>query len=95
MHSPTVCPGLFTPILAPDGILCRLRIPGGQLTAIQLEQLAHFCQTHQIPQLQITNRANLQLRNVPPDTDFTPSKSQVWQAPSRRPITCATSWSAP
>jgi ferredoxin-nitrite reductase len=72
MISNTVCPGLFTPILAPDGILCRLRIPGGQLTAAQLEQLANFCDARQIPHLQITNRANLQLRNVPPDTDFTP-----------------------
>jgi ferredoxin-nitrite reductase len=68
----TVCPGLFTPILAPDGILCRLRIPGGQIIAAQLLQLANFCQDLQIPNLQITNRANLQLRNVPPDTDFTP-----------------------
>jgi ferredoxin-nitrite reductase len=72
MISNTVCPGLFTPILAPDGILCRLRIPGGQLTAPQLEQLANFCQNLQISHLQITNRANLQLRNVPADTDFTP-----------------------
>ncbi len=68
----TVCPGLFTPILAPDGILCRLRIPGGQLTTAQLEQLANFCQAHQIKHLQITNRANLQLRNVPSDTDTAP-----------------------
>jgi ferredoxin-nitrite reductase len=75
MTSNTVCPGLFTPILAPDGILCRLRIPGGQLTAPQLEQLASFCDARQIPHLQITNRANLQLRNVPPDTDFTPLQS--------------------
>jgi ferredoxin-nitrite reductase len=72
MTSNTVCPGLFTPIVAPDGILCRLRIPGGQLTAPQLEQLANFCDFLQLKQLQITNRANLQLRNVPPDTDFTP-----------------------
>jgi ferredoxin-nitrite reductase len=71
MTSNTVCPGLFTPILAPDGILCRLRIPGGQITAPQLEQLANFCQKLQIKHLQITNRANLQLRNVPPGTDFT------------------------
>jgi ferredoxin-nitrite reductase len=72
MTSNTVCPGLFTPIVAPDGILCRLRIPGGQITAAQLLQLANFCQSLQITHLQITNRANLQLRNVPPDTDFTP-----------------------
>jgi ferredoxin-nitrite reductase len=72
MTSNTFCPGLFTPIVAPDGILCRLRVPGGQLTAAQLEQLATFCQNLQIPHLHITNRANLQLRNVPPDTDFTP-----------------------
>jgi ferredoxin-nitrite reductase len=72
MTSNTICPGLFTPILAPDGILCRLRIPGGQLTAPQLGQLANFCQNLQISHLQITNRANLQLRNVPADTDFTP-----------------------
>jgi ferredoxin-nitrite reductase len=75
MTSTTICPGLFTPILAPDGILCRLRIPGGQITAVQLEQLANFCDSRQIPHLQITNRANLQLRNVPPDTDFIPLKT--------------------
>jgi ferredoxin-nitrite reductase len=71
MTSNTVCPGLFTPIVAPDGILCRLRIPGGQLTAPQLEQLANFCDALKLNALQITNRANLQLRNVPPNTDFT------------------------
>lgn len=68
---PTVCPGLFTPIAAPDGTLCRLRIPGGQLTTPQLHQLADFCHHHHLTHLQITNRANLQLRNVPPANDFT------------------------
>ncbi len=69
---PTVCPGLFTPILAPDGILCRLRIPGGRLKGDQAIALANFCDRAQITQIQVTNRANLQLRNVPPHLDFTP-----------------------
>jgi ferredoxin-nitrite reductase len=71
-HPTVVCPGLFTPILAPDGILCRLRIPGGALASDQAIALANFCDLAQITQIQVTNRANLQLRNVPPHLDFTP-----------------------
>lgn len=64
---PTTCPGLFCPTSAQDGILSRIRIPGGLLNGQQCEAIAtlsnQFCNGF----VQITNRANLQLRGLQTD----------------------------
>ncbi len=61
---PTTCPGLFCPTPAQDGILSRIRIPGGLLNGQQCEAIAtlatQFCNGF----VQVTNRANLQLRGL-------------------------------
>jgi ferredoxin-nitrite reductase len=58
------CPGLFCPTPAQDGILSRIRVPGGILNGQQCEAIAtlsnQFCNGF----IQITNRANLQLRGL-------------------------------
>lgn len=53
----TSCPSWFVPVGAKDGTLHRLRVPGGRLSAAQVQAIAGLAD-----QLQITNRANLQIR---------------------------------
>ena len=58
--------GLF--YLAPnkDAFMCRLRIPGGVLKTFQLRELAHIAQELTTGYVQITTRANFQLRLIEP-----------------------------
>jgi ferredoxin-nitrite reductase len=58
--------GLFH--LAPhkDGFMARLRIPGGQLKSYQLRELARTAQELTSGYVQITTRANLQIRLIEP-----------------------------
>ena len=58
--------GLF--YLAPhkEGFMARLRIPGGQLRTFQLRELAHVAQQLTTGYVQITTRANLQIRLIQP-----------------------------
>ena len=59
------CPGVHTPFVGPDGGLVRIRLLGGALTSAQLRA----CADHAAAGgggLEITGRANLQLRGVAP-----------------------------
>ncbi len=58
--------GLF--YLAPkqDGYMARLRIPGGQLFSFQLRELAAIAEQLTTGYVQITTRANLQMRLIQP-----------------------------
>ena len=58
------CPGLFYPTFAKDGRLIRIRTPGGNLTSQQARVLAAVSDRLDKP-LQVTNRANLQIRGLP------------------------------
>ncbi|MCW6038659.1 precorrin-3B synthase [Spirulina subsalsa FACHB-351] len=58
-----VCPGLFYGTPAQDGFLIRIRTPGGCLTSEQGKAIATLLEQWQSP-LQVTNRANLQIRGV-------------------------------
>ena len=53
------CPGLLRPHRAEDGLVVRLRIPGGQTTSRTLLALTGLAGT-----LQLTSRGNLQLRGI-------------------------------
>jgi len=64
------CPGLFCPTIAADGILTRIRTPGGMVSCIQLAALAKVMERSGCLQLLITNRANIQLRSVDNLTEF-------------------------
>jgi ferredoxin-nitrite reductase len=57
------CPGLFCPTVAQDGILTRIRVPGGLLSAAQCRVLAEIGERLN-GTLGVTNRANLQLRGL-------------------------------
>lgn len=61
---PLVCPGLFYATPAQDGAIYRIRTPAGLLTAEQAEVVAQFAEQMGDGYLQITNRANVQVRSV-------------------------------
>lgn len=58
------CPGLFHAIPAQDGFLSRLRIPGGSLSRPQCEAIATLADQFSDGFVQVTNRANLQIRGM-------------------------------
>jgi ferredoxin-nitrite reductase len=58
------CPSLFSPISAQDGMLSRIRVPGGILDGAQCEAIAALCNQYGNGWVQVTNRANLQLRGL-------------------------------
>ena len=58
------CPGLFYGSIARDGVLSRMRIPGGILNAQQCGTIADLADQYSTGCLQVTNRANLQIREV-------------------------------
>jgi ferredoxin-nitrite reductase len=62
--APDACPGLFYPTFAKDGRLIRIRTPGGRLSSQQARVLADLGDRLNRP-LQVTNRANLQIRGLP------------------------------
>ncbi len=56
------CPGLFYPTAAQDGILARIRTPGGLLSSPQVRVIANAAVSIGVTSIQVTNRANLQLK---------------------------------
>ncbi|MCE2825579.1 MAG: NirA family protein [Verrucomicrobium sp.] len=56
--------GLFSMSPMKEGYMARLRIPGGQLTSAQLREIAAVADSLTTGYLQITTRANLQLRHI-------------------------------
>jgi ferredoxin-nitrite reductase len=65
------CPGLFYGSQARDGVLSRMRIPGGILNVQQCWSIANLVDRYSTGCLQVTNRANLQIRElhsqIPPE----------------------------
>lgn len=57
--------GLFYLNHQQDGFMCRLRIPGGYVRAFQLRELASISREITSGYIQITTRANFQLRVIP------------------------------
>jgi ferredoxin-nitrite reductase len=68
------CPGLFYGSQARDGVLSRMRIPGGILNVQQCWSIANLVDRYSIGCLQVTNRANLQIRELHSEIP-----SEVWQ----------------
>ncbi len=58
------CPGALQVHQAADGALARIRLPGGMITAAQLEALAHTATEFADGTLELTARGNLQLRGI-------------------------------
>lgn len=58
------CPGALRPMESGDGLVVRLRLPLGRMTPDQARGIARAAITHGNGQLELSNRANLQLRGV-------------------------------
>jgi precorrin-3B synthase len=66
---PDACPGSLRLHAAADGPLARIRLPGGLLTGAQLAEVAALAQAWGDGHIELTSRANLQLRAVRADAD--------------------------
>lgn len=58
------CPGLFYATPAADGILSRIRIPGGIISSQQCRAIADIAEQHGGGYVDVTNRGNLQVREI-------------------------------
>ncbi len=58
------CPGALRPMPSGDGLVVRIRPPGGRLTQAQAQGVAALAGRYAWPVLDLTSRANLQLRGV-------------------------------
>jgi len=61
------CPGLYHLVQAGDGGLCRIRLEQGCITPAQLRLLASLSRLHGNGVIELTSRANVQLRGITPD----------------------------
>jgi ferredoxin-nitrite reductase len=66
----TACPGLFYTTPAQDGFLARLRIPGGILSSEQFRAIANISDNYGGGYVDVTNRANLQIREIKQEIDL-------------------------
>jgi precorrin-3B synthase len=60
----SACPGLLRIVAARDGGICRIRLPGGVLSFDEAFAIADAAQAHASGVIELTNRANLQIRGV-------------------------------
>ncbi|CAN7277330.1 precorrin-3B synthase [Phyllobacterium sp. LjRoot231] len=65
----SACPGLFRMAKARDGAICRVKLTFGDLSADQARQIADAAHRFGNGAIEITNRANLQVRGVRPETE--------------------------
>lgn len=70
------CPGVLRPWPADDGLLLRIRLPGGRITADRLLGLVGIAERYGDGRVRLTSRANLQVRAMPrlPGTDRLPEE---------------------
>jgi precorrin-3B synthase len=62
-----MCPGVWRPWQADDGLLVRIRLIGGHLSTAALRRLSEVSREHADGRIYLTGRANLQLRAVAGD----------------------------
>lgn len=71
MSAPQVfgwCPGALRPMMSGDGLVVRLRVPMGRLSPDQIRRVATLARTHGNGMIDLSARANLQLRGVTTDS---------------------------
>lgn len=62
-----MCPGVWRPWPADDGLLIRIRLMGGRLPVTALQRLSEVSRRYADGGIYLTRRANLQLRGLPGD----------------------------
>ncbi|QND50840.1 precorrin-3B synthase [Phyllobacterium sp. 628] len=65
----SACPGLFRMAKALDGSICRVKLTFGNIGAEQARRIADASRRFGNGIIEITNRANLQIRGVRPETE--------------------------
>ena len=71
MSAPQVfgwCPGALRPMMSGDGLVVRLRVPMGRLSPDQIRRVATLARKHGNGIIDLSARANLQLRGVTTDS---------------------------
>ena len=63
-HRKGWCPGALRPMESGDGLIVRLKITGGEVSAELASALAQWAEDFGNGQIDLTSRANLQLRGV-------------------------------
>ena len=58
------CPGALRPMVSGDGLVVRIRAPMGRLAPEQARGVADLCETHGNGLLDLSARANLQMRGI-------------------------------
>ncbi|MEU8380326.1 SelB C-terminal domain-containing protein [Streptosporangium sp. NPDC048865] len=66
------CPGALQVHAAADGGLARVRVPGGRLTPFQLRELAEAASAYGGGVIELTSRANVQVRGLGPESPESP-----------------------
>ncbi|MBD8708119.1 precorrin-3B synthase [Pseudomonas sp. CFBP 13711] len=66
---PSACPGLLRIVPALDGGICRIKLPGGVLSAEQAMVVASAAEGFASGVIEATNRGNLQIRGIGADHD--------------------------
>ncbi|MQQ08840.1 precorrin-3B synthase [Epibacterium sp. SM1979] len=61
------CPGALRPMMSGDGLVVRIRPPLGQLSQEQAHKLAELSLTYGNGRMDVSSRANLQLRGITPE----------------------------
>ncbi|GAA2875057.1 nitrite/sulfite reductase [Streptosporangium fragile] len=67
---------------AADGGLARVRVPGGRLTATQLREIARASASYGNGVIELTSRANIQVRGLGPDGGFAARMADAGLLPS-------------
>jgi len=62
------CPGALRPMVSGDGLVVRVRPFGGRLSPEQARGIAALAQSHGNGLIDLSSRANVQLRGVRQDT---------------------------
>ena len=66
----SACPGLFRLAPALDGGICRVKLAAGRLSADQAEAVADAGNRFSSAPIELTNRANFQIRAVQPENEL-------------------------
>ncbi|AWM90056.1 precorrin-3B synthase [Pseudomonas sp. 31-12] len=66
---PSACPGLLRIVQALDGGICRIKLTGGSISAVQAEAVADAAERFAGGVIEATNRANLQIRGIGSEHD--------------------------
>ena len=90
------CPSALRPMLSGDGLVVRLRPRGGRLSSAQAAGIAELSARHGNGLIDLTGRANLQIRGVREESHEPLSRDSIasgWSMPSLMRKPSATFWS--